>query len=62
MVMTAFRLDFEDGGDRVGAVQVAICARLRTVSSGKRIDRSRAEAANVATDQEEGFIFGSIRR
>ena len=58
----AFRLDCEDGGDRVGAVQVAICARLRTVSSGKRTERSSADAAKVAIDHEEGFMLGSMRR
>lgn len=62
IVWKAFRFDCEDGGCSEGDVQVAICARRRTVSSGNLIDKSRAEPIKVATDQLAGFIAGSSPR
>lgn len=59
MVVTAFLLDDETGNDWFGEVQVAICARRRTVSKGNLMDKSSAELANVATLQLAVFIAGS---
>jgi hypothetical protein len=55
-------LEEDDGRDDLGAVQVEIWARRRTVSSGNLIERSRAEDKKLARDHDVGFMFGSSRR
>lgn len=53
------RLEDVDGGECVGDVQVAICARRRTVSRGNLIERSNAEPTKEARLQLAGFMAGS---
>lgn len=60
--MTVLCFDEAWGGEDEGDVQVAICARRRTVSKGNFIDRSKAEPANVARLQVAGFMAGSSLR
>jgi len=62
MVLIAFRFDCDAGGANCGEVQVAICARRRTVSSGNLMDKSSAEPRKVKIDQVVGFIAGSMAR
>jgi hypothetical protein len=62
MVVMALRFEDAVGGECAGDVQVAICARRRTVSSGNLMDKSMAEPRNVATLQLAGFIAGSSPR
>jgi hypothetical protein len=62
MVVMALRFEDAVGGECAGDVQVAICARRRTVSSGNLMDKSIAEPRNVAILQLAGFIAGSSPR
>ena len=45
-----------------GDVNVAICARRRMVSSGRRTAKSKEELMNVAIDQVVGVRIGSTLR
>lgn len=62
MVLMALRFDCDEGGEMAGLVQVAICARRNTVSSGNLRLRSNAEPKKVKIDQEVGFTAGSRDR